>query len=216
MKQQFIKHLVNYAGVFLVLVNSMSATAQETSAANRLEQFLEGLETLSAEFQQTLYNEYGAELEVATGSMFLMRPGKFHWVYTTPYKQFLISDGASMWIYDADLEQVTINDIANAIESSPASILTGDVDIEAKYTVTDLGRGNDIDFLELASRNEESQYNAITIGFRGTELAEMVLADNLGQTTRIVFNEVKRNPPLDAALFEFKPPEGVDTIDNRQ
>jgi outer membrane lipoprotein carrier protein len=199
-----------------MLAGSMTSAAQENAAANRLEQFLEGLETLSAAFEQTLYNEYGAELEVATGTMYLKQPGRFHWVYNTPYQQFLISDGASLWIYDADLEQVTINNVTGAIESSPASVLTGDVDIDARYTVTDLGRGKDVDFLELAAKGEDSQYNAITIGFRGDELAEMVLADNLGQTTRIVFSEVRRNPPLDPELFEFKPPAGVDIIDNRQ
>jgi len=40
----------------------------------------------------------------------------------------------------------------------------------------------------------------------------MELMDALGQTTVIRFSDVKLNPPLDAALFSFSPPAGVDVI----
>jgi outer membrane lipoprotein carrier protein len=50
------------------------------------------------------------------------------------------------------------------------------------------------------------------MGFMGEELIVMQLSDKLGQTTRIEFNKVKRNVPLKAGLFEFKPPAGTDVI----
>ena len=40
----------------------------------------------------------------------------------------------------------------------------------------------------------------------------MELVDNFGQTTRLQFSAVVKNPTLDGALFEFTPPPGVDVI----
>ena len=40
----------------------------------------------------------------------------------------------------------------------------------------------------------------------------MVLVDRLGQTTRIEFDRIERNPRLDASIFSFTPPPGVDVV----
>ncbi|MEX2352640.1 MAG: outer membrane lipoprotein chaperone LolA, partial [Gammaproteobacteria bacterium] len=201
---------------FLLLVTVFAVNAEELSTENRLDRFLLDLETFTADFEQTLYNEFGEELEVSGGTVYLAQPGKFHWAYETPYTQYLISNGKSLWIYDADLEQVTINTIDDAIEKSPASILTGDVDIEANYTVSDLGNDDGVDWIEVSPRDVNAQYTAIRLGFREQELSRMVLFDNLGQGTMIVFNNPERNTTLEESLFEFDPPEGVDIIDSRE
>lgn len=186
------------------------------SADNQLKAFLADLKTFTAEFEQTLFNESAEELESSAGVVSMMRPGKFHWVYTHPYTQYLISDGDNLWIYDEDLEQVTVSAISDAIEKSPAAVLAGDTDLEDKYIITALGHIDGADWVQLASADPESQYNSIRLGFADQQLAGMILFDNLGQTTRILFKNGKRNESVEASLFEFNPPEGIDVIDNRE
>jgi outer membrane lipoprotein carrier protein len=41
----------------------------------------------------------------------------------------------------------------------------------------------------------------------------MRLKDNLGQTTRLTFDAVKRNGPLAPGVFKFTPPAGVDVVE---
>lgn len=181
----------------------------------RLDHFLKNLDTFSAGFEQTLLNEYGEEMEKSVGVVYLKKPGKFHWVYYEPYPQFIISDGLSLWIYDKDLDQVTIRDVAGSIEDSPAAVLTGDLDIDKYYVVIDLGTSKGVDWQELTPRDVNSQYNSVRLGFKGDKLVGMILFDNLGQQTRIKFLDTKRNLTLKNDLFEFKPPRGVDVIDER-
>jgi outer membrane lipoprotein carrier protein len=40
----------------------------------------------------------------------------------------------------------------------------------------------------------------------------MELYDNFGQTTSIVFSNMRRNPSLPSELFNFVPPAGTDVI----
>ena len=184
-------------------------------SANKLDRFLQGLHTFSARFEQRLLDENNEEVDQAAGMMYLERPGKFYWHYSTPYSQYLISDGHSLWIYDEDLEQITIKDIGESLEESPAAILGGDVDVERFYVVTDLGLRDGTDTMQLTPRTDSSQYRSIRLGFRDGQLVSMILLDSLGQKTEIRFLDAKRNPGLDEQMFHFKPPQGVDVIDGR-
>ena len=40
----------------------------------------------------------------------------------------------------------------------------------------------------------------------------MILVDRLGQTTRLDFDRIERNPSLDPEGFRFSPPPGVDVV----
>jgi len=189
--------------------------ADTTAPSNALETFLAGLDTFSAGFEQTLLNELGEEMEKSVGALYVERPGKFQWAYWEPFPQLIVSDGRSLWIYDEDLEQVTIRDVTASIDDSPAALLGGDVDVDTHYVVIEAGESEGVQWLELTPRDIESQYETVRLGFRDGELAAMELFDNLGQKTRIVFQDVRRNPPLEQKLFAFTPPEGVDVVDER-
>ncbi len=206
-----------YASIFIFILCFVLATdLYADEKAGQLDKYLEGLETLSASFEQTLLNQYGEELEQSAGMMHLRRPGMFHWAYSEPYTQYLISDAASLWVYDVDLEQVSIRDISSIIEDSPAALLAGDIDINEHYIVMHIENSEALDWLELTPRDVESQYRAIRLGFQDEQLVKMILFDALGQTTQITLVDIKRNSELDIELFRFTPPEGVDVIDSRQ
>jgi outer membrane lipoprotein carrier protein len=40
----------------------------------------------------------------------------------------------------------------------------------------------------------------------------MELVDHFGQTTKLRFSNVERNPALDASRFRFTPPPGTDVL----
>lgn len=199
-----------------MLCFSPSVGAQEQTPATALDKFLQGLDGFSSAFEQTLTNERGEQIEKSVGVVYIHRPGKFHWAYWEPYSQYIISNGVTLWIYDEDLEQVTIKDVAQSLDDTPAEVLGGYVDVNTHYVVIDLGEAGGVDWLELTPRNIDSQYKAVLLGFRDRDLGGMILHDNLGQKTDIVFKDTKRNPVLKPELFEFTPPEGIDVIDNRE
>ena len=193
----------------------ISTTSPAETSALVLDEFLTGLDTYSAAFEQQLYDETGMELEKSVGVFYMRRPGMFHWAYLEPYSQILISDGITLWIYDEDLEQVIIKTVTNQIEESPAAILGGDVKIADHYVIIEMAPEEGVNWLELTPRDLESQYETIHLGFKQDHLVKMVLFDNLGQKNLITFLDSKRNSTLNLELFTFTPPEGIDVIDNR-
>lgn len=190
--------------------------ADQPAQPDPLAFFLDQLESFQADFQQILTNERGEILETSSGQVYMQNPGRYRWEYTQPYSQLLITDSTTLWIYDQDLQQVTIRDVAQAMDDTPAAIISGKKNINENFVLVNMGVIEGFDWIELTPRAVDSQYRSIRIGFDKNNLGMMIMHDNLGQITRIDFHHPVRNKRLGGPLFTFEVPAGVDVIDERQ
>ncbi len=203
--------------IFVLYVSLYAFYAHAAEEANDpLQDFLNDFDSLEATFTQSLINENGEELEKTDGILYLKQPGKFHWSYENPYTQKIISNGDVLWVFDEDLEQLTIREMGDAIEQTPAGIILGNNEISKHFIQVNMGIIEGFDWIELTPLNLEAQYKNIRLGFEKSRLGMMIIVDNLGQTTRIDFSDIKKNTELSSTLFEFETPDNVDVIDERQ
>ncbi|SDH56636.1 outer membrane lipoprotein chaperone LolA [Nitrosomonas sp. Nm132] len=185
----------------------------QASAIDSLRTFVQKAQTFKAVFSQTLLDKNLQIVQEASGVMMFERPGKFRWTYEKPYQQLIVGDGAKVWFYDQDLNQVTVRQLDLAIGSSPAALLAGSSTIERDFDLTEIEVDDEIEWLEAIPKAQESTFELIRMGFSQTgELREMVLRDNFGQFTLLVFTDLAANPVLAPDLFQFTPPEGADVI----
>ncbi|MSR15402.1 MAG: outer membrane lipoprotein chaperone LolA [Gammaproteobacteria bacterium] len=198
--------------LLLLATTSWAQTEPPPNTRNRLDHFLHGLATFSADFEQRVYDETGELLESAAGIVSIARPGKFSWEYQQPYRQSIVSDGKTLWLYDADLAQVTINAVESSAAGSAAQLLGEDTDIDATYDTAELGEREGAEWLKLTPKAAAQQYAAVELGLRAETLAGIRLLDNLGQITELRFSNLRRNPALAASLFTFSPPPDVDVV----
>ena len=195
-----------------VLLMPLFAYAAPGEGQARLERFLSSLDTMEAQFVQTLINPRGEMVEESRGTLWLSRPGKFRLHYTNPYEQLYVADGDKMWMYDRDLEQVTVKEQSDALGSTPALLLSSSEPLENNFTFTELGAHEGFQWLELEPRAADSNFDYVRLALEGDVLRAMEMVDGFGQTTRLFFETVERNPALAADTFLFQPPPGVDVI----
>jgi outer membrane lipoprotein carrier protein len=195
----------------LLSLNSLVAFAEE-SAVKQLKAFLSSAKTITANFKQVLINEAGDPFQTSSGLFYLQRPGKFRWDYTKPFQQQIISTSGKVWFYDADLEQVTIKKLDESVGSTPALLLSGDVPLEDNYTIEQQGSDGSMHWVKLVPKAQDSTFKYVLIGLEKGVLSGMQLNDNFGQLTRIYFSNLKVNQAVDANLFEFSAPKGVDVF----
>ncbi len=197
--------------VLVCLTPGVNAAAPQPGS-EQLTEFLTNVKTMSARFSQTLLDEDLAVVEVSAGDFAISRPGRFRWDYTEPYEQLILADGDRLWIYDAELEQASVRTVDAVLATTPAMLLSGDTDISAGYEIVDRGLEDDVMWAELTPRTDEAEFVRLRLGFMYGEIRFMELFDRLGQTTRVEFFDVVRNPVLGDELFNFSPPDGVDVI----
>ncbi|MCC6922294.1 MAG: outer membrane lipoprotein chaperone LolA [Nitrosomonas sp.] len=189
-----------------------SSSVAETAIDN-LKLFIQQTQTVQAHFSQALADRNARIIQRSSGIMQFERPDKFRWIYKTPYEQSIIGDGEKVWFYDHDLNQVTVREFNIAIGSSPAALLAGSGTIEENFALVNLGKQEEIEWLEATPKNKDSTFEFIQMGFsQQGELQFMALRDNFGQTTYLTFSELNKNPKLPDDAFRFVPPEGVDII----
>jgi len=206
--------LPKFIHALIFLIATTHTAWAEDAPIVQLKRFLAGSASLAADFKQVSFDKSGRPAQNSFGKFYLSRPGKFRWNYQKPFVQEIVSNTGKVWFYDADLEQVTVKQLDDSLGSTPALLLTGQVDIEEKFILQEQGQDDGMTWVKLSPKNEESGFKYILIGLNGSQLGGMELSDNFGQLTRIYFSNIQLNPKLDESLFNFKAPKGADVFEN--
>lgn len=198
-----------------VLAESTAPTFADPALVDfraELEQTLNAWGSMRARFSQTVLDSQGAVLERSTGTVAVLRPGRFRWQYEVPYRQLIVSDGERMQIYDEDLAQVSVGTLDAARDDPGARLLNERVALDTLFEVRRLPSRAGLDWARLDPRTEGATYRMIEVGMQDGALMQLRLADQFGQTTELTFSEVARDADLSDGLFSFVPPDGVDVV----
>ena len=182
------------------------------AVSSALQAKLNAIHTMSATFQQVVYAQK-REVSRSSGTMALSRPGHFRWQTQKPLEQWVIADGNHLWVYDLDLEQVTVKKQDKGLGSTAGLFLSGyNGHIAEDFNVTVKTQG-DISRFDLRAKSSKANFQQVRLMFNKNALAGIELFDQLGQHTDIHLSQIKTNPTLPAALFQFKVPENVDVVE---
>ena len=203
-----------YLRILMVLLSAVLSveTAWCATGAERINAYLDGVSSLSANFTQTLYDEDLNRLEDAQGKLYLQRPGRFRWDYSAPYIQAIVSNGSTLWLYDSELAQVTVKSLDTAVQNTPSLLLSTQQPLEDHFDISEAAPKDGKVWVDLRPKSPEAAFANIRLRFTRDELDTMELVDSFGQLTHVEFSEVSKNPALADDLFEFSPPPGVDVL----
>ena len=191
---------------------SAAAAEEDGPGVASLKQFFGGLEGMSSTFLQTVADPRGRILEEGEGVISVQRPGRFRLAYEKPHEQLYVADGERLWVYDRDLLQVTVRAQGDALDDTPALLLSEPERLHERFQLADLGWYDGMTWVELVPLEGEGSFERVLLAFRDDVLTVMDMADHFGQFTRLEFLDIQRNPELAAGLFRFEPPPGVDVI----
>jgi outer membrane lipoprotein carrier protein len=189
-----------------------AATAAPKSGVDSLRRFFKDVNSFSARFSQVVRDERNAPIQESSGTLWIERPNKFRWDYEKPYEQHIVADGKRLWVYDPGLQQVTVRPLAGSLGDTPAALLAGKGRLDNNFKIKALGEQDDVEWVQLLPRRQDSGYDDIRIGFARGKLHVLEMVDGFGHTTRITLDKPKENVKIDAGRFSFTPPEGVDVV----
>ena len=192
------------------------ALAQETQAAQltdsdkadiaRVEDYLNGLTTVKASFQQYVENE-----GLAFGRIYLRRPGRLRVEYDPPSEILLIADGTLLSYYDKEL---------NHLEQVPLGLspmwflLRENVHLGDDVTVTMFKKAANALLIGLVQSDEPDAGSVVLeFGDKPLELRQWTLTDSAGTEVRVGLYDTEFGVPLEAALFAT--PRKQDRNQNR-
>ena len=197
-----------------VALIALAAAVPAASAASRerFQTFIRGTQSARADFEQKVYDRNKKLVQESRGSFSFVRPGKFRWAFSKPYAQLIVGDGEKVWVYDEDLNQVTVRKLSHALGATPAALISGSADVEQAFVFSDTGESDGLQWLDAKPKERDAGFERIRMGFSASGIDAMELVDQFGQTTRLRFSNVQKNPKLDPGTFRFTPPKGADLL----
>jgi outer membrane lipoprotein-sorting protein len=169
-------------------------TPQDEADLTRIQNYLNGITTMQAKFQQ--YSEKGG---IAFGNIYLKRPGFIRIEYEPPSPMLIVSDSVSLHYYDPELDQ--INRVP--VSASPLWFLLKDnIELGGDVTVTAFKRSPAAFELSIRQTDDAEEGKVILeLGDKPLELRQWTVVDQKSQEVRVGLFNAQFGVELDQQLF---------------
>ncbi len=205
--------------LFTTLLFDINGLQAQTIDLSTLSSNLEKISTLSGEFKQENVDSLQDRLTSASGRFFFMKPGLMQWIYDKPDPYRIIVGSRKIWIFDPVLETVTIHNAKKIKGFKILSMLFEPEKLQSHFkSYTPLKillrvESND-KLLFLIHKEPDPNIVEIQIAFNAEYLIkQFVVVDRNRNYRRIIFSKLNVKPRINASIFEFQIPEGVEIID---
>ncbi|NCN43423.1 MAG: outer membrane lipoprotein carrier protein LolA [Piscirickettsiaceae bacterium CG_4_9_14_3_um_filter_43_564] len=176
-----------------------------------LTDFVNNLQTFSASFEQIQPDETLFQKNLSTGDFVMQRPGLLRWVYKTPERQKIVSDGRNVWVYDEDLDQVTVQSLDRVEADFPLSWLLYQQPLSERFDIIVGEKKTGVSWYNLKPK-QGTFFQSLEVAISHGRLVQIWMYQNADNVTKVTFNDIRQNQPVDLQQFEFTPPKGVDVI----
>lgn len=172
----------------------IALTDEKRADIARVEDYLNGITTLKARFQQ--FSQDGG---VVFGDIFVRRPGKMRVQYEPPVPVVLVADGMLVSYYDSELDQLS----QVPISSTPAwFLLRKNISLTDGITITALDTKPGALRITMYQTNEpEAGSVDLIFGDQPLELRQWKITDAAGKEVRIGLFDVRLGGELPNELF---------------
>jgi outer membrane lipoprotein carrier protein len=200
------------------------AFGAQADSLDSLAQFLKQTRSMRADFVQVVAapakEGRPSKPKTSSGSFAFVRPSVFRFDYNKPFVQNIVADGKNLWLFDADLNQVTVRNQAQALGSTPASLIASASDLATlgkEFELLAAPSEAGVDWVVAKPKMKDSSLQQVRIGLRQEDghmvLAHLDIVDAFGTRSQMRFDKVQVNPSqLTASQFNFVPPKGADVV----
>ena len=214
-----LKTLLHSLAIFLIVLyaGGLSAVHAQTAEEifDRLKAKYDTIETLRAEFSQTMTSEFSDDVETSSGVL-TMKKDQYR---VETQSQTLITDGITTWVYLPYEKQVLINDYEE--DEMTFSINDFFFNYQDQYEVTEVKTaridGLNHHVLTMIPTRGDAFFLSVTLSMRDTDdvVTHLEVVDANGTTMAFQLTNIVLNPVVEDDLFHFTAPDEVEIVDLR-
>ncbi|PIE68898.1 MAG: outer membrane lipoprotein carrier protein LolA [Deltaproteobacteria bacterium] len=202
-------------GVFVIICLLPGSLWAGEIAANIQKQY-QSLESFTASFDQKLTNAATKEVEARTGKIIFAKPRQIRWETLTPEKEVLVVSKKGVWDYFPEEEVAYMYAVEQVLQSKTMlRFISGEANLEEDFVIENQGDDNGLIKLKLIPKEPESNLVLAYAWVRPENhmLAKVLIVDFFGNGNELALSQLAINPALEAGVFTFTPPKGVEVQD---
>lgn len=177
----------------------VALSPSDSAELQRITAYLDGIHTMTAHFQQQ-----AAKGGVATGSVWLARPGKMRFQYDPPNELLLLADAFYLYSWDPDLKQMS----RVGLKSTPAwFLLRQPISFTDGVVVTRFEHsGNTVRVSVVESAEPDAGSLTMVFSDNPLTLRQWTVVDQQGRVTNVALTDAQYGVPIDPKLFQYHDP----------
>lgn len=182
-----------------------------------VEQRYNKAKTLQVLFKE-VYTPPGKARRTESGILMLRKPGKMRWVYSQPAGKLFISDGKWLWLYTPEEKRAEKMKFKETDDlRAPLAFLLGKLDFDKEFrNLQGHAEGNGMR-ITAEPKTDNLPYSAVEflVG-PGSVIKEVKVTTFDKAILQFTFDQERLDPALDAKLFTFQVPKGVELVEASQ
>src|SRR5437879_277494 len=153
-----------------------------------------------------------------SGHLYLMRPRMMRWEYKNPEDKLFISDGKTVYFYVPADRQVNKEAVKQSFDDRvPLMFLLGQSNLRNEFTRFELLNAKP--FFEgtkvvrmYPKRKTDFQEIRMEVDPADYLIRHLLLTHSDGSRSEFIFSNIRINTGLQASIFDFKVPPGVEVV----
>ncbi|MBZ5591238.1 MAG: outer membrane lipoprotein carrier protein LolA [Acidobacteriia bacterium] len=204
---------MRYLALFLGVV-ALGADDPTQHVLKEVERRYNRAETLQVGFTET-YNAPNRAVRSESGTLYLRKPGRMRWDYTSPPGKFFGSDGKKVYLYVPSSNQFQNMKLKETEDMrAPLAFLLGKLNFEKEFQNIQAKPEGDATRITAEPKTGNLPYSKVEFVVSPAFEIRKLRIYNLDQSVLdFVFESEKLNPPLENGLFRFRPPAGAEVVE---
>ena len=203
---------MRYLALFLVVV-AFGADSSD-HVLKEVERRYNRAETLQVGFTET-YSAPNRAARTESGTLYLRKPGRMRWDYTSPAGKLFGSDGKKVYLYlpsSNHFESMKLKETEDM--RAPLAFLLGKLNFEKDFQNIQARPEGEDTLITAEPKEGNLPYSKVEFVVSPTFVIRKLRIHNLDQSVLdFVFESEKVNPLLDNGLFRFRPPAGAEVVE---
>jgi chaperone LolA len=193
-----------------------SGPAALDQLVDRLERTYAAASDLTADFRQTSSITAAGQVQKASGTLAVKRPGKMRWEYSEPEPRLFVTDGKTFWAYSPEEKQVLVQQVEGALGATPLAFLMGAGNLRKEFQVREVrhAAGGKTALLDLKPLKPEGTVSRLVLEVdqASSLILQATVFDAVGNTIVLALLNQKLNVGVPDSRFTFVPPPGVTVM----
>ncbi len=172
-------------------------------------------QSLKIDFSQTYAGMGHAPAHTESGTLYLRKPGRMRWEYSTPAGKLFVSNGKEVFLYTPDQRRVEKSKLRESEDlRAPLAFLLGKLDFEREFRSFETRAEGPNTWIVAVPKNQNLEYSKVEfLTDPSGEILRLKVAGIGNTKMEFAFSNEKLNAPVTPALFEFHPPPGVEVVE---
>jgi outer membrane lipoprotein carrier protein len=174
-------------------------------------------QSLKLDFSET-YAAPGRPVQSESGTLYLRKPGRMRWDYSSPAGKIFLSDGKDVYLYTPGDHRAEKSKLKESEDMrAPLAFLLGKLNFDKEFKSFSTRADGENTWITAWPKSQNLMYTQVE--FLASPDGSIHRVNVTGQDHSkldFTFSNEKMNAPAPPALFAFHPPPGVEVVETGQ